>query len=111
MRGQGKDLDIGPKTLNLFKQEIFRAKTIFWNGQLGLTEQKKFAKGSLEIARAIIKSGAYSIVGGGDTIAFLGEYNLRDKFNFASTGGGAMLAFLSGEKLPGLEIIKNLWKK
>ena len=105
---QGKDLDIGPKTLNLFKQEIFQAKTIFWSGQLGLTEQKKFSKGSLEMAKAIIKSGAYSIVGGGDTIAFLGKNNLRDKFDFVSTGGGAMLVFLSGEKLPGIEALKNL---
>lgn len=104
---QGKDLDIGPKTLSLFRQEIFKAKTIFWNGQLGLTEQKRFTKGSLEIARAIIKSGAYSIVGGGDTIAFLGQNNLRDKFNFVSTGGGAMLAFLSNEKLPGIEVLRS----
>ena len=103
---KGKNLDIGPKTIDLFSKKISQAKTIFWNGQLGYTEDKKFAKGSLEIAKAIIKSKAHSIVGGGDTIAFLGQNNLRGKFNFVSTGGGAMLAFLSSEKLPGLEILR-----
>jgi len=98
----GKDLDIGHRTIALFRQKITNAKTIFWNGQLGKTEEKKFRNGSLIIARAIISSGAYSIIGGGDTIAFLNKYNLRDKFNFVSTGGGAMLAFLSGESLPGI---------
>ena len=95
--------DIGPKTIDLFSVKIFQAKTIFWNGQLGKTEEKKFTKGSLAIADAIIKSKAYSVAAGGNTIAFLGQYNLRDKFDFVSTGGGAALAFLSGEKLPGIK--------
>ncbi len=103
---KGKDLDLGPETISLFKEKILKAKTIFWNGQLGVTEEKKFVQGSLEVAKAIIKSRAFSIIGGGDTVAFLIDYNLKDKFNFISTGGGAMITFLSGDKLPGLEILK-----
>ncbi|MCK4355416.1 phosphoglycerate kinase [Candidatus Parcubacteria bacterium] len=106
LRLDDKDLDIGPKTIDLFEQKIFTAKTIFWNGPLGLTDDKRFIQGSLAIAKAIIASGAYSIVGGGDTVLFLGKQGLRDKFNFVSTGGGAMLLFLCGKPLPGIEAIK-----
>ena len=101
-----KELDIGVKTIKIFKEKIFKAKTIFWNGPLGKTEEKKFAKGSLAIAQAIIKSNAYSVAGGGETIAFLKEYNLLNEFDYISTGGGAMLKFLAGEELPGLEALE-----
>ena len=106
LRFDNKDLDIGAETIKLFTQKILTAKTIFWNGPLGDINDEKFAKGSLEIAKAIIASGAYSIVGGGDTVGFLRENNFRDKFNFVSTGGGAMLRFLASDPLPGLEALK-----
>ncbi|MEA3296074.1 MAG: phosphoglycerate kinase [Patescibacteria group bacterium] len=103
----GKELDIGNKTIDLFKEKISKAKTIFWNGQLGMTEDKEFANGSLEIAKAIIQSNAHSVVGGGDTVAFLKQHNLRNKFDFISTGGGAMLSYLSSEPLPGIQALEN----
>lgn len=98
--------DIGPKTIEHFKEKIFQAKTIFWNGPLGMTEEEEFTKGSKEIAKAIIESGAFSIIGGGETIEFINRIGLVDKFSYVSTGGGAMLAFLAGEKLPGIEVLK-----
>ena len=101
---EGKD--IGPETVNIFKKKISQAKTIFWNGPLGKIEEKRFLKGTEEIAKAIIKSGAFSVVGGGETVEFINKIGLVDKFNHISTGGGAMLEFLSGEKLPGIESLK-----
>jgi len=101
--GGGKD--IGLRTINLFKEKISKAKTIFWNGTLGLAEEEEFAHGSREIAKTIIESGAFSVVGGGETVEFITKLGLTEKFNHVSTGGGAMLAFLSGEKLPGLEAL------
>lgn len=98
--------DIGPKTIEHFKEKIFQAKTILWNGPLGMTEEEEFTKGSKEIAKAIIESGAFSIIGGGETIEFINRIGLVDKFSHVSTGGGAMLAFLAGEKLPGIEVLK-----
>ena len=103
-----KELDIGVKTIKIFREKIATAKTIFWNGPLGKTEEKKFAKGSLAIADAIIKSEAHSVAGGGETIAFLRQYNLVNEFGYISTGGGAMLKFLSNEPLPGLEILDSM---
>ena len=103
--GDGKD--IGPKTINLFEEKIFQAKTIFWNGPLGLIEQEEFSKGTAEIARAIIDSGAFSVVGGGETVEFINKLGLTERFNHVSTGGGVMLAFLSGEKLPGLAALNR----
>lgn len=107
LRFDNRDLDIGDETIDLFTRKIFTAKTIFWNGPVGDINDEKFANGSLAIAKAIIASGAYSIVGGGDTVGFLQENNFRDKFNFVSTGGGAMLVFLASDSLPGLEAIKS----
>ena len=102
---EGKDLDIGPKTIDLFKEKILKSKTIFWNGPLGMTEEDEFMKGTLEVAKAIIESKAFSVVGGGETIGFLNKMGLTG-FSYISTGGGAMLQFLGGEKLPGLEASK-----
>jgi len=99
--------DIGPKTIEHFKEKISKAKTIFWNGPLGMTEEEEFTKGSKEIAKAIIESGAFSIVGGGETIEFINRIGLIDKFSYVSTGGGAMLAFLAGEKLPGIAALEE----
>ncbi|MFH1181304.1 MAG: phosphoglycerate kinase [bacterium] len=98
--------DIGEKDIGFFCDKIKTAKTIFWNGPFGRVEKKEFQKGTLAIARAIIKSRAFSVVGGGETIWFLDKKRLINKFSHISTGGGAMLAYLSGEKLPGLEALK-----
>ena len=98
-----KIFDIGPDSLVLFDKIIHNAKTIIWNGPIGLFEVEQFARGSYFIAQSVATSSAYSIVGGGETIAVLGKLNLTDKFNHVSTGGGALLEFLSGNKLPGLE--------
>ena len=97
--------DIGPKTIKLFKDKIKGAKTVFWNGPLGMIEKQEFSKGSKEIAKAIIKSRAFSVIGGGETLKFLNEIGLLEKFNHTSVGGGAMLAFLSGEELPGIKAL------
>ena len=98
--------DIGPKTINLFKEKIKGAKTIFWSGPLGKIEEKNFQTGSREIAKAIIESGAFSVVGGGETVEFLNEIKMTEKFNHVSTGGGAMLQYLAGEELPGLKALE-----
>jgi len=101
-----KALDVGPKTAHLFAGAINGAKTVVWNGPLGLTEQKPFDKGSFEIIEAIEQSKAYSVVGGGDTIAFINEIKKEKVFNHLSTGGGAMLDYLASETLPGIEALK-----
>ncbi len=106
--GLGKD--VGPQAIELFKDKILLAKTIFWAGPLGKIEEEKYQKGTKEIAKAVIESGAFAVVGGGDTIEFLSKFGLLEKFNHVSTGGGAMLEFLSGEKLPGIEALKVKWK-
>lgn len=101
-------LDIGPKTIDIFKEKIKKADTVIWSGPLGMIENKKFAKGSLEIAKSIVKNKKInSIVGGGETIMFLKKYKLDKKIKFISTGGSAMLEFLSGKKLPGIEALKQ----
>jgi phosphoglycerate kinase len=101
-------LDIGPKSAALFNKKIAPARTIIWSGPLGLIEKKAYAKGSVAIARAIGRNRkAFSITGGGETVMFLKQYRLDKKFSFISTGGGAMLDFLAGEKLPGIEALKN----
>jgi len=99
--------DIGPQTIDLFKEKIEKAKTIFWSGPLGKIEQEEYRNGSEQIAKAIISSGAFSIAGGGETMEFINQLGLFSKFNHLSTGGGAMLSFLAGEKLPGIEALKK----
>ena len=98
-------LDIGPESEDLFRKIIFQAKVIIWNGPMGIFEVDKFAKGSREIAKAVVQSTAFSVAGGGDTIALLEQLNLFDKIDHVSTGGGSMLKFLAGEKLPGIEAL------
>ena len=100
-------LDIGPETINMFSTIISEAKTIVWAGPMGMFENDKFANGTKKIAESITRnSGAYKIVGGGDTVSAIEKFNLADKFDHVSSGGGAMLAFLGKEKLPGLEALK-----
>jgi len=100
--------DIGEETIKKFGEIIFQSKTIFWSGPLGKIEDEKYSKGSLQIADLISKSGAYSVVGGGDTLAFLEKNNLTHKFSFVSVGGSALLEFLSSGTLIGLEAIKKV---
>ncbi len=90
-----------------FVQIIQLGQTVVWNGPVGKTEVEASRQGSEIIAKGIVESGAYSVVGGGDTLGFLQQIGLLDKFSFVSTGGGAMLAFLSGEKLPGIEVLQS----
>jgi phosphoglycerate kinase len=101
-------MDIGPQTAALFSSIVKKAKTIFWNGPLGYVERPEFARGTLAVARAIAASPARSIVGGGDTEGFLREYKLKKSFDYVSTGGGAVLEFLSGRHLP---VLPYLMKK
>ena len=95
-------LDIGPDSEQLFARVIAQAKMVVWNGPVGLFENPAFVHGTQALAEAIAKSDAFSVIGGGETIAFLEARNLIDKFSFVSTGGGAMLEFFSGEELPGI---------
>ena len=95
-------LDIGPKAVEKFLEIIKNSKMIIWNGPLGKPEIEKFSYSSQKIAEAIASSDIFSVIGGGDTIAFLEKIDLIDKFGYISTGGGAMLEFLAGKTLPGL---------
>lgn len=103
----GNILDIGPLTVELYKRYIKSAKTIIWNGPVGYFENKKFAQGSVAIAKAIANSRAFSLVGGGETTQLVTSLGLNKKISFLSTGGGAMLEFLAGKKLPGIEALKK----
>lgn len=100
-----KILDIGSEAIKEFSEIIKNFKMIIWNGPMGMFENPQFADGTNKIAQAITESSAIKIVGGGDTISAIDKISLMNKFNFVSTGGGAMLAFLAGDKLPGLEAL------
>ena len=103
----GIGMDIGPKTIKLFEHYISRAKTIFWNGPLGVSEFQKFAKGTNEVATAIANSKAFTIVGGGDSAKSIEQLNLQNKIDHVSTGGGAALKLIEGVPLPGLQAISE----
>ena len=98
-------LDIGPSTTARFKAQIDTAKTILWNGPLGVFEIEKFSHGTMAIAHAVAESAATTIVGGGDSIAAVTNAGVADRIAHISTGGGATLEFLSGAKLPGVEAL------
>jgi phosphoglycerate kinase len=103
-------LDIGPKTIDTYRQKIASAKTIVWNGPMGVFEMPAFAQGTLEVAKAVAAatgSGATSIVGGGDSVAAIHQAGVADKISHISTGGGASLEFLGGRKLPGVEALTD----
>jgi phosphoglycerate kinase len=104
----GIGVDIGPKTVALFKKQIAQAKTVFWNGPMGIFEKPNFAEGTKAIARAVADGkdrGAVTIVGGGDSVAAINLMGIADSFSHISTGGGASLEFMEGRPLPGVEAL------
>ena len=100
-------MDIGPKTRRIFKKHILTAKTIVWNGPMGVYEFPRFAKGTIKIAKAVAKSKAFSIIGGGDSAASIKSLRLCKKVGHISTGGGVSLKLLDGKTLPALEVISD----
>ena len=111
---EGKDgwmgLDIAEDSVKLFSDVIENSKTILWNGPMGVFEMEKFQKGTVAIAQAIAKAtskGAYSLVGGGDSVAAVNKFKLADKVSYVSTGGGAMLEYIEGKVLPGVKAIRG----
>jgi phosphoglycerate kinase len=103
-------MDIGPDTVKLFSEVIKNSKTILWNGPMGVFEMEKFSKGTTEIALAIAEAtslGAFSLIGGGDSVAAINKNKLADKVSYVSTGGGAMLEYMEGKKLPGIVAIRG----
>jgi phosphoglycerate kinase len=103
-------LDIGPETVKLFSSEVAQAKTILWNGPMGLFEDPRFAEGTFAVARAVAdatKTGAKSIIGGGDSVKAINKAKLGDQVTFMSTGGGASLEFLEGKELPGVAALSD----
>ena len=104
-------LDIGPATIKNFLKIIRESRTILWNGPMGVFEMEKFATGTEKIARTLVDvtlaGSSFTLVGGGDSVAAVNKYNLADKVSYVSTGGGAMLEYLEGKVLPGIEAIKG----
>lgn len=101
-----KGLDIGPRTVEEFARTIADAKTVLWNGPMGVFELEPFGSGTRGVATAIAGSGAYSVAGGGDSLAAIAKYGLEDGFDHLSTGGGASLEFLEGRSLPGIQVLE-----
>ena len=103
-------LDSGPESIKIFSQVIMEAKTILWNGPIGVFELESFSKGTIAIGNSVVKStqrGAFSLVGGGDSVAAVKKFNFQKKVSYVSTGGGAMLESLEGKVLPGIEALSN----
>ncbi|MGO9372175.1 MAG: phosphoglycerate kinase [Syntrophobacteraceae bacterium] len=100
-------LDIGPQTIERFRQAIGAAKTIIWNGPMGVFEISAFSRGTMEIAKAVADSGAFSVVGGGDTIRAVEQAGVGDKISYISTGGGAFMEFMEGKTLPGVAALES----
>jgi phosphoglycerate kinase len=105
-----KILDMGPDTIKSFIALIKKAKTILWNGPIGAFEIEAFAGGTQAIAKAIADSKAFKVAGGGDTLAAIEKYRIYDSIDYISTGGGAFLSVLEGEKLPVIEALEERMK-
>jgi 3-phosphoglycerate kinase len=106
--------DIGPQTIKNFSMILAQAKTVLWNGPMGIFEKESFAKGTMAIASAVAEAtgrGAFTVVGGGDSVAALSKSGLTHKISHVSTGGGASLEFLGGQDLPGVEALTKAPKK
>ena len=101
-------LDIGPKTVALFGERLRGAGTVIWNGPVGVTEIKDFSDGTKALGEAIANTGAFTLVGGGDTVAAIESFGLAGRFSWVSTGGGATLEYLEGKTLPGIAILKDV---
>lgn len=102
-------LDIGPESIRVFREVLLSSKTILWNGPMGVFEMPSFAQGTLKVAEAVAdatENGAFSLVGGGDSVAAVNQYGLAEKVSYISTGGGAMLEYIEGKVLPGVAAIK-----
>ncbi|MFH1727024.1 MAG: phosphoglycerate kinase [Pseudomonadota bacterium] len=100
-------LDIGEKTVELYKDIINNSATVFWNGPVGVFENEAFANGTLSIAKALAASNAISVIGGGDSVSAINKAGVQDRMNHISTGGGASMEFIEGKKLPGIEALKE----
>jgi phosphoglycerate kinase len=103
-------LDVGPETQKLFREVILQSKVILWNGPVGVFEMSRFAAGTMALGEAIVEAtekGAFSLVGGGDSVAAAKQFGMADKVSYVSTGGGAMLEYLEGKSLPGIEAVLN----
>jgi phosphoglycerate kinase len=101
-------LDIGPKTIKLFEEKLATAKTVVWNGPLGVFEMDKFAKGTEDIAKFLANlKGCTTVIGGGDTAAAMSKFRVADKMTHISTGGGASLEYLEGRGLPGIDALQD----
>jgi phosphoglycerate kinase len=103
-------LDIGGKAIGIFNEIISKSKTVLWNGPMGVFEMEKFQSGTREVALAVAKAtenGAFTLVGGGDSVAAINKFNLAEKVSYVSTGGGALLEYFEGKKLPGIEAVKG----
>ena len=101
-------LDIGPETVKLFQKELEGAKTVFWNGPMGVFEKPEYAKGTEAICETLANlDGATTIIGGGDSASAAKNLGFADKFSHISTGGGASLEYMEGKELPGIAVIKE----
>jgi phosphoglycerate kinase len=103
---QWRFVDIGPQTVALFTRYLMGSKEIFWNGTVGIAEQARFANGTKQLTYALAGMGGLVTVAGGDTVAFIKQENLTEKFHWLSTGGGSALAYIAGQELPGLKVLK-----
>src|SRR5437879_3752991 len=100
-------LDIGPRSVALFSDKLRGAGTVIWNGPVGVAEIEDFSDGTKEVGEAIATSGAYTLVGGGDTVAAIDSLGLGGRYSHVSTGGGATLEYLEGDDLPGTRLLKE----